>query len=185
MTTFICILRGINVSGHRPVKMESLRAMFTELGFSNPRTYIQSGNVVFKAPESAEADLAAKISGIIRQRLGFEVPALVMTREYLLRITRNNPFITERNEDPSKLHVTFLAGDPATAALEKLSERTFAPDEFRTGERAVYLFCPNGYGNTKLSNAYLEKVLGTGATTRNYKTVGELLDLSSDAGNTL
>ncbi len=178
MDRYICILRGINVGGKNPLPMAALRELFAALGFQRVSTYIQSGNAVFDAESSAEA-LEEKITGAIRERFGFEVPVLLLTASYLAEIVAGNPFLTKRSEDPAKLHVTFFSRQPAGfAALDNVS---YPPDEFVPGNRAVYLFCPEGYGNTKLNNTFFETKLKVTATTRNWRTVLELLKMASGA----
>lgn len=177
--TFIAMLRGINVSGHKIVKMERLRATFEALGFGNVRTYVQSGNVVFGgqgAPAKAAEEIAEKIAARIEGDFGFAVPVTVLTGEALGRVVAENPFVKEKGIDPAKLHVTFMSGPAAAEGLKKLGALPAGADRFscRTTSTSVYLHCPGGYGNTKLSNGAIEKALALGATTRNWKTVTTL-----------
>lgn len=179
MPTFIAMLRGINVSGHKSVKMERLRATFEALSFGNVRTYVQSGNVVFEG-KGAPAAIAAKIAVRIEKDFGFVVPVTVLTAEAIERVVAENPFLKEKGSDTTKLHVTFLSGPPAADGLKKLSALPAGPDRFscRPASTSVYLHCPEGYGNTKLSNVAIEKALALGATTRNWKTVTTLLRMA-------
>jgi uncharacterized protein (DUF1697 family) len=177
--TFIAMLRGINVSGHKIVKMERLRATFEALGFGNVRTYVQSGNVVFDGqgvPAKAAEKIAEKIAARIERDFGFSVPVTVLTGEALGRLVAENPFGKEKGIDPAKLHVTFLSGPAAAEGLKRLGALPAGPDRFscRTTSTLVYLHCPEGYGNSKLSNGAIEKALALGATTRNWKTVTTL-----------
>jgi uncharacterized protein (DUF1697 family) len=174
------MLRGINVSGQKIIKMESLRASFEALGFSRVRTYIQSGNVVFEASKGALDNLSRKIGERILSDYGFSVPLILRTSGEMKKIVSDNPFLTERGIDHSRLHVTFLSELPAKAALGKLDSLNGDPDEFRVKNREVYLYCPNGYGRTKLSNSAFEKLLSVEATTRNWKTVNTLLKMSTE-----
>ena len=178
MNTYISILRGINVSGHRMIKMKALQELYERMGFRNVRTYIQSGNVVFDHEPTETVKLEKEISGKILSTFGFEVPVIVLTKTELSAISTQNAFIGNRNEDISKLHVTVLSGQPEKQLAEHIGEGAYLPDEFYIHGRAVYLFCPNGYGNTKLSNTFFEKKLKVLATTRNWKTVLELLKMS-------
>jgi len=174
MPSYVAMLRGINVSGSKPVKMEALRASFEALGFKNVRTYVQSGNVVFEAKERAAGPLGPKIVARIKRDFGFDVPVLVLGAAELSRVVAENPFVDERGVDLTKLHVTFLAGAPAAAGLKKMEGVSSGRDAFRCLGQIVYLLCPDGYGNTKLSNNALERALGAAATTRNWKTVTTL-----------
>ena len=179
MHTYISILRGINVSGHNLIKMNALQEMYMKLGFEKVQTYIQSGNVVFQCHEPSAKRIEDMISAGILNTFGFEVPVLVLGNEELLNISANNNFITERNEDITKLHVTFLSGVPDKTLSGTIGKQEFMPDEFNISGRSVYVFCPNGYGNTKLSNNFFEKKLKVRATTRNWKTILELVNISN------
>jgi uncharacterized protein (DUF1697 family) len=178
MKTFISILRGINVSGHKLIKMKLLQELFETMGFVNVRTYIQSGNVVFEYPPATPEILEAKISAGILASFGFDVPVIVMEKSDLVKIASENPFLTERHEDVSFMHVTFLSPEPAKDLVSQLREVHYPPDEFILQGNSVYLYCPKGYGNTKLSNTFFEKKLQVQATTRNWKTVLELIRIS-------
>ena len=172
--TILALLRGINVSGHKPVKMAALRWSFERLGFGTVQTYVQSGNVVFVAAAVPDATLARTIEGQIARDFGFTVPVVLRTAEELSRVIVRNPFANRKSIDPSKLHVTFLAEPPARTALADLHKLSAAPEEFKLIGRDVHLYCPAGYGRTKLSNTTFERLLHVGATTRNWKTVNTL-----------
>jgi uncharacterized protein (DUF1697 family) len=178
MSNYIAMLRGINVSGHKIIKMEQLRAAFASLGFNNVKTYIQSGNVVFEAAGGSAAGLAGKIERKILRDFGFSVPVSLKTLKEMEKVIKNNPFPKDPAIDHSRLHVTFLSGDPPKTALEQLQPLAATLEQFRIIDREIYLHCPNGYGNTKLSNAAIEKKLSVGATTRNWKTVTTLLAMA-------
>ena len=181
MPTFIAMLRGINVSGHKIMKMERLRAAFEGLGFGNVQTYVHSGNVVFEAKAAAPTGIATTLVHRIERDFGFSVPVTVVTGQEMGRIFRENPFVKEAGVDLSKLHVTFLADTPAAAGLAKMGALPAGPDRFHWRSRCVYLHCPQGYGNTKLSNNAIERALSVGATTRNWKTVTTLHQMAVGA----
>jgi uncharacterized protein (DUF1697 family) len=178
MKTSISILRGINVSGHNPIKMKALQEMYENLGFRNVRTYIQSGNVIFESDQPETGEIEKMISAEILNAFDFKVPVLVLQLEELKYISVHNDFILKRGEDISKLHVTFLSEEPEKNLTENIGKEQYLPDEYYFNGRAVYLFCPQGYGNTKLSNTFFEKKLQVQATTRNWKTVLELVKLA-------
>jgi uncharacterized protein (DUF1697 family) len=180
MPSYVAMLRGINVSGSKIIKMEALRAMFEALGFSNVRSYVQSGNVVFAAKERTAAPLGAKIAARIKRDFGFDVPTLVLDAEALARVVADNPFAGKKGTDPTKLHVTFLAAAPAAPGLAKMRAVSSGRDEFQCLGTSVYLVCPDGYGNTKLNNNAFERALGVGATTRNWKTVTTLAQMAAE-----
>ncbi len=178
MQTYIALLRGINVSGQKMIKMEALRASFEALNFKNIKTYIQSGNIVFQTQNTDYQAIERQIQEKILQDFGLEVPVMVKDKSEWKEAAKNNPFVNNRNEDITKLHVTFLSKIPEQALLEKIKEGNYGADEFIITEKIIYLFCPDGYGNTKLSNNFFENKLKFSATTRNWKTVNELLAMA-------
>jgi len=182
MSTYISMLRGINVGGHNQIKMTALRELFEALGFEQVRTYIQSGNVVFKAGKSSALQVSRKVEERIAKAFGFRVSVVTRTSAEMGSVIENNPFLKTKGIDPTRLHVTFLSEAPEPAALSKLEALAAAPDQFRGSGREIYLHCPNGYGNTKLSNNTLEQVLAVSATTRNWNTVNKLYEVSLECG---
>ncbi len=172
METFISILRGINVSGQKKIIMLELKALYEELGLKSVTTYIQSGNVIFKSVD--EKNLNKKIETKIFEKYNFIVPVIVRKLDEIKNTLEFNPFLKEDNIDLSKLHVTFLEEEASAENIEKLTEIDQKPDLFKVNKKEIYLYTPNGYGNTKLKNNFFEKKLKTNATTRNWKTVNEL-----------
>lgn len=176
MSTFVAILRGINVSGQKKIRMADLKVLFESLGFENVQTYIQSGNIVFNtAVKKTKKEIANNIEAAINNQYGFHVPTLILTEEELTRAVKKNPFINQEGIDLAKLHLTFLDSAPVLANLQKLEGIDFSPDEFIIDGLNIYVHCPNGYGRTKLSNNFFESKLKVTATTRNWKTVNTLL----------
>jgi uncharacterized protein (DUF1697 family) len=178
MSTFISMLRGINVGGQKKIRMETLRGIYEELGFTNVRTYVQSGNVVFESTEQDQVVLVKRIEAHIEQTCGYAVEVFIRQAHELQRILAGNPFLNDRNEDPSKLYVTFLYQPPPEDGWRKLTPPSGTPDEFAPGKMAIYLLCPNGYGKTKLSNSFFERKLGLPTTTRNWNTVNALYKMT-------
>lgn len=172
------MLRGINVSGKKMIKMDALRNMYSGIGFKNVQTYIQSGNVVFQEKIAKVQDLEKKISNEIMKTFGFEVPVLVQGLAEIKEIVRNNPFVRERKEEEKCLHVTFLSSVPLKENIEKINRSLYFPDEFIWKGKAVLLYCPGGYGKTKLTNTFFENRLKVTATTRNWKTCNELVSMA-------
>lgn len=180
MNRYISILRGINVSGKNLIKMEALRRMVETLGCSGVATYLQSGNVIFGSENKDTRDMAAMISGRIKTDLGYDVPVLVLTPGEIRSVIAANPFLADPAKDPAFLHVTFLSAEPAAIPHEAIAAKCGPGEEVAFAGKAVYLYCPNGYGNTRLHNTFLEKMLKVTATTRNWKTTGELERLACD-----
>jgi uncharacterized protein (DUF1697 family) len=178
LTTFISILRGINVGGHNSVKMEFLLQLYAELGFSDIQHYIQSGNVIFRSESTDILFLEKIICEKLHAAFGWPVPVQVMTKDELRNALQNNPFINDSAKDSSFIHLTFLSTQPNKELIEKISGENYLPDEFFITGKTIYLYCPNGYGRTRLTNDFFEKQLKLIATTRNIKTVKELLFLA-------
>ena len=176
MTTYVAMLRGINVSGRNKLSMEDLRAIVAAAGAKDVRTYIQSGNAVFTSRRSP-ATLVEAVENDLEIALGSKVAVLVRTKEELEAVIGANPFVA-RGVDPKVLHVTFMGGIPDGKAVESVKGKRADADEFQVVGRQVYLFCPNGYGTTKLTNTFLEKKFGSPATTRNWTTVTKLVALA-------
>lgn len=177
---FISILRGINVSGQKKIKMADLTSLYELLSFRNVVTYIQSGNVIFDAESKDKAVLKARIEETIEARYKFHVPVEIRTNGEIENIIKNSPFGSiDLVEDGTKVLVTFLSSKPEGGKVSELQKYVAAPEKLCVKGKEVYLYCPNGYGKSKLSNTFLERKLGVAATTRNWKTVHKLYELSS------
>lgn len=180
MSTYISILRGINVSGKRKILMGDLRSLYQELGFTRVATYIQSGNVVFDCGEKASAVLCDRIAGKILETYGFPVPVLIRSLHEMRQILSQNPFLKAGDSHTEKMHVTFLSELPDPERLEPLLRVDHAPDQFVVLDKEVFLYIPGSYGMTKLSNKFWEDKLRVAATTRNFHTVSRLVEIASD-----
>ena len=177
MKKFVALLRGINVSGQKQIKMPELKSLFENIGFQNVATYIQSGNVTFSAKEKSNKKLEDKISSAIKSKLGFDVPVIVVTPEEIEYVIQNNPFFKKKKES-ERLYFTFLSENPLAENIKKLHAVDYSPEEYIIDGRYIYLFAPNGYGKAKLNNNFIENKLKVFGTTRNWKTVNKLLELS-------
>ena len=176
MPVIICMLRGVNVGGHNLIKMDALRALYESLGLQDPQTYVQSGNVVFRAKEREVARLAPRIGNEIERRFGFRPGVILRTSSDLRDVIKKNPF-AHRDLDPSKLLVTFLAIDPAPNAREALLKIKPNPEELRIAGRELYIYFPNGMGRSKLP-PLLDRILKNSGTARNWNTVTRLLAMA-------
>ena len=177
MQTYIALLRGINVGGHKKVPMAELRELFVKSGLDNVKTYIQSGNVIFQTSMSGSKDLETNIQKLILNKFGFEVPVLIKTKEELSLIYNNCPFIDDKKMES---YFVFLSAIPSESLIKVASEKTYSDDEYVILKDCIYLFCSKGYGRTKFNLSYFEKKLNLNATTRNYKTMVKLLALSEE-----
>lgn len=179
METRIALLRGVNVGG-RSLPMAELREDLRSLGLDHVRTYIQSGNVVFRVPGTADdAALADRIADAVVDRHGFRPQVLVLSAGRLRHAMEANPF-PEAESDPRTLHLYFLAASPGDADLAGLEELATATERFRLRDRVFYLHAPEGFGRSKLA-AKVESVLGVPATARNWRTVTRLWELVEGA----
>ncbi|MEK6981733.1 MAG: DUF1697 domain-containing protein [Candidatus Micrarchaeota archaeon] len=177
MNKFICLIRGINVSGQKLVNMKELTKLLETLELRNVKTYIQSGNIIFESEPSDCKELEKKIASIIEQRFGFSVNALVKSKDGFLEIAKNNPFLGKPNIDLTKLHITFLSKLPAKIPKEEIEKVKSSSEEFLITKDVIYLYLPDGYGRTKISNNFFEKKLVVNATTRNWKTMMALTQM--------
>jgi uncharacterized protein (DUF1697 family) len=175
--TQVALLRGINVGGRRNVPMEDLRALVESAGCENVTTYVASGNVVFRSAPTTPGVLARVLEDRISQEFGLDVAVLIRTAEELNEVALGNPF---DGVDLATLHVTFLAEAAPSGRLETIDPARYLPDAFRPVGRELVVHCPNGYGRTKLSNAFFERALGVSATTRNWRTVQKLAGLARE-----
>jgi uncharacterized protein (DUF1697 family) len=171
---YVALLRGINVGGRKKVAMADLREALGALGHDDVETYLQSGNAVFTSTDTDPRALAGEIEQELMSRLGMDVKVLVRTAGELAQVVDGNPF-PDGTAEPKKLHVAFLSAAPGDERVAGFDPAPYAPDELRLGDRAVYLWYPNGYGRTRLTNDVLERKLGVTASTRNWNTVVNLL----------
>ena len=178
METYIAILRGINVSGQKKIKMAELREHLAELKYEALQTYIQSGNILFQSQPVEESMFEQEITDKIKEKYGFDVPVMVRTLSDWKRIHAENPFTEVPVEEYNRLFVAFLDQEPKPANEEVLKGMQFETEEFVMAGREVYYYCRNGAGRAKLSNNLLEKKLKVSATSRNFKTVEKLLTLA-------
>lgn len=181
MKTYIALLRGINVSGKNKIKMTELKNLFVDLGYHDVLTYIQSGNVIFKSSIKESILIEDTIISAISKRFGYAIKVLILNKDELTVLFNSNPFLAkDPTMDISKLHVTLLNKEPDFVGMPHIKIIVAAiDDEFEQIENTIYLYCPNGYGNTKLNNNFFEKKLNTDATTRNWKTITKLVELSN------
>jgi len=179
MNTYISMLRGINVSGHNKISMTDLKNLYESLDFQNVITYLQSGNVVFDSDKQDASKISSQIEAQIKKSLSLSVSVLLRDKNDLQQIISGNPFV-KRKKDLIKLYVTFLQSSPAPFDFKRLPLPSDESDEFIIVDKEIFIFCPNGYGRTKLNNNFFEKKLNVIATTRNWNTVNALYKLSSE-----
>jgi uncharacterized protein (DUF1697 family) len=175
--TNIALLRGINVGGHRRVPMAELRDIAGALGFGDPVTYIQSGNLVFDT-DLDEAATVAALASAFEGRFGFPVPVIVRSAAELAAVAASHPF-DGLDLKARFFMVAFLDRAPTVDVPTAIDPDSYLPDRFTVEGREVYLAYPNGSGRSKLNHTLLERRLGVGATVRNWPTVTTLAALAT------
>lgn len=172
MKKCIALLRGINVSGQKKIKMAELKEILTSAGLQNVQTYIQSGNVIFESEESSEG-AARRIEGAIFKAYNFEVPTVVFEPSYLKNVIDQNPFLS-KVEETKKLYAIFLFDDLTQEGLDRLASAELGGDEYAIVDGVVYTCYHQGMGKTKMDINFIEKKLKVRATSRNWRTVNIL-----------
>ena len=175
MKTFIALLRGINVSGHKIIRMAELRAALSDSGLHKVRTYIQSGNVIFESGVSSRKKLESIIEKTIKNHFGHEVPVLVIEPGVIQDILDRCPFEQDKKE---KSYFTLLYSEPEPTLVKDLETISFPNEEFHIDNSVIYYYCSTGYAKAKWNNKLIERKLKTKATSRNYRTMMKLLSLS-------
>ena len=179
MNTYISLLRGINVSGQKKIKMADLKALYESLGFKNVQTYIQSGNVIFKDQQENISDLISQIEQKIQNEYAYQVNLFVYKPADFQFITENNPFLESDPElDIKQLFVTYFKEVPNEDDLQELAKYTTNGEEYILSRKYLYLRYPNGFGRSKLDNNTIERKLKLSATTRNWRTTLKLYELA-------
>ncbi|MHB9858229.1 DUF1697 domain-containing protein [Streptomyces sp. YIM S03343] len=178
-TTYAVLLRGINVGGKKKLPMARLRSLMEGLGHTGVSTYLQSGQAAFTADHGDEDSLAAELTESIEQEFGFTVDALVRDHAYLAAVVAACPFPAAELE-AKQLHVTYFSAQVDEERFAEVDRPAFLPEEFRLGDRALYLYAPGGLGRSKLAEYLSRPRLNKGliATTRNWNTVVKLAELT-------
>lgn len=174
MKTYIALLRGINVGGHKKILMADLRLLFESLGFIDVQTYIQSGNVVFSSKE--DTNLANKIAEAIEAKYGFIVPVLIKKATELSEILSKCPFSDEKLK---KSYFMLLKENPSLERIKITTDFSHPNEEFHIVEDCVYIYYSVGAGKAKMGVNFFENKLKVKATARNYRTMAKLLELAT------
>jgi uncharacterized protein (DUF1697 family) len=173
MATHVALLRGVNVGGNRKVAMADLRALLARLGLADARTLLQSGNVVFRSG-ARPGDLERLLEAEARARLGLQTDFFVRTADEWQAVVACNPCRSAAASDPSHLVVMFLKEAPAAASVKALRASITGPETVHADGRQAYIVYPAGIGNSRLTAAVIDRMLGTRGTGRNWNTVLKL-----------
>jgi len=179
IATRIALLRAVNVAGHSTVSMADLRAFLAGLGFGQPRSLLQSGNLIFDGGERTSAELENLLEAEAAKRLELRTDFFVRGVDDWASIVAGNPFPEEAERDPGHLVVLFLKEAVDATAVEALQSAVVGSEVIRAGGRQLYVTYPDGIGRSKLTNTLMERKLGRRATGRNWNTVLKLNDLTS------
>jgi uncharacterized protein (DUF1697 family) len=174
---YVALLRSVNVAGHGRIAMPELKGSFETLGYKEVTTYIQTGNVLFSSPSKSIATLAGAIEEQVAADFGSAPAVVLRSVSQLQRVGASSPYAA-KGADPARHHVTFLAAAPSADRLARFSPPRSGRDELTIDGLEVYVHTPDGYANTKLTGAYLERHLGVLSTTRNWNTVSKLCALA-------
>jgi uncharacterized protein (DUF1697 family) len=174
MTTYIALLRAINVAGHKPVGMAELRELLADLGLSDARSLLQSGNLVFRSGARTQSHLERVLEAGAEKRLGLVTEFFVRSAEEWEAIAAGNPYRHEAERDPGRLVVMCFKNAPVVGGVAALQAAITGPEVVRARERHAYIYYPSGQGRSRLTNALIERKLGTRGTARNWNTVQKL-----------
>jgi len=180
MPVLISMLRGVNVGPHNRIKMDALRAVYESLKFETPRTYVQSGNVIFRTKEKNSGRLAAKIQTAIEKKFKCSPEVILRTAEELRKAIAATPFADRPDLEPGKILVTFLAAAPPLEAQAGFDKFKDYPEEVHLKGRELYIYFPNGSGRSKLPWSAVEKVLKVSGTARNWNSVKAMLEIAEE-----
>ena len=184
MTVVVSLLRAVNLGPHNRMKMDALLKACESLGFLNAKTYVQSGNVVFRTKEHDLTKLSRRFETAIERTFGFRSAVICRTREELEDVVQRNPFAKRPEVSGGKLIVAFLGQEPTPDAAKNMSLIKTNPEEVVLSGRELYIHFPNGQGRSKLSIQGLERTLGTASTARNWNSVTKLLAMAQELEST-
>jgi len=180
MPVLISMLRGVNVGAHNRIKMDVLRALYESLKLEEPRTYVQSGNVIFRSKEKNLPALAKKIQDGIGKEFGFRPEVILRTADDLRQALAANPFAKRRDVEPGKLLITFLVAEPGPYAQSALRNLKDYPEELHLKGRELYIYFPDGAGKSKLPWSSVEKLFKVTGTARNLNSVTKMLEMAEE-----
>jgi len=176
--TFIILLRGVNMTGHNAIKMIRLVSLLRQIGYTDAETYIQSGNIVFTCHNVTCDDVSLVIRKAILSEFNLDIAVITHTLDDMTKIVSANPFTEEPGFDPSKMAVLFLELRPSNAQVGKVAGIDYPPDKFHINNSEIYIYCPNGFGKTKLYTNFFEAKMKVTGTARNWRTVNKLLEIA-------
>jgi uncharacterized protein (DUF1697 family) len=179
MLTFISFLRGVNMAGHNSIKMNDLSNLYMDLGFTDVETYIQSGNVIFCSDKNEQVQVISKrIEDSILERFNLNIPVMIRTVPEIKELSSSNIFLSEENFNPAKMAVIFLHEECKNSQIKKVADVNYPPDRFLVSGSEIFIYCPGGFGKTRLYTNFFEKKMGVIGTGRNWKTITTILNIA-------
>lgn len=182
MAAYVSLFRGINVGGNHVVQMDALKELHQSLGFTDVRTHIQSGNVVFKSDETDSTRISMQIEESFARKFGFHSEVMVRSDGELREISEKNPFRHQQDKETKWIVVMFLKDRPDATAQDDLLKSYAGPEEIRFIGKEAHIYYPEGIGRSKLSGAYIEKKLKVLGTARNWNTITKLMEVMQVGG---
>lgn len=182
MESFVALLRGVNVSGHRIIKMAELINALEHPLLNHVSTYLQSGNILFKSPSKNNEKLESIIQKIIENTFGYHIEVKVLEKSVFRKHFSNNPFLKEDNLDTKKLYFIEIIGHIEHKQSSVLSEMNEKPEKVILDKDLIYVYYPNGYGRSRLNGSFFEKKLDCYVTARNFNTMKKLCELLENMG---
>jgi len=179
MNTYIALLRGINVSGHKIIKMAELKKMFENTGFQNVKTYIQSGNVVFQTNKSDISELEKLLRNAIEDTFGFDVHIKILIPEEIKAALEENPFMKDNSLDVKQHYFVFLDQIPSEENWNNLKNMELKGEQMALSDKVLFVYYANGAGKSKLTTNIIESKLKVAATARNLNTTRKLLEMAT------
>ena len=169
------------MTGHNSIKMADLSLLYKRLGYTENKTYIQSGNVIFKSSGLlTEKETAQQIEDEILRKFSYTVPVMIRNISEIQSLFKNNPYLSEPGFDASKMAVVFLHEEVTDTQMEKMRNINYPPDKYQISGREIFIYCPNGFGRTKLYTNFFEDKMKVTGTARNWKTITTLLGLAEE-----
>jgi uncharacterized protein (DUF1697 family) len=179
MATVVAFLRGVNMTGHNTIKMAELTVLCRKIGYKDAETYIQSGNVIFTNPDNrTEAETELLIEHAIKKQFGHDISVMIRSAEELKKVLKVNPFMQSEGIDQSKHAALFLKEAPLPIQTDKLAGIDYPPDKFFVSGKEIFIWCPNGFGKTRLYTNFFENKMKVIGTARNWKTISTLVEIA-------
>jgi uncharacterized protein (DUF1697 family) len=167
------------MAGHNSIKMNDLLNLYMDLGFTDVETYIQSGNVIFCSDKNEQVQFISKrIEDSILERFNLNIPVMIRTVPEIKELSSSNIFLSGENFNPAKMAVIFLHEECKKSQIQKVADVNYPPDRFLVSGSEIFIYCPGGFGKTRLYTNFFEKKMGVIGTGRNWNTITTILNIA-------